>query len=265
MIQIENLRKEFGRFLIEIENFIISQGKYVVILGPSGSGKSLFLKIIAGLFIPEKGKILLENSNITSISAEKRNIGLVFQEPSLFPHMNIRDNISYGLKIAGLSKKARYKQADKIAHLLKIENLMNRTIESASGGELQRAALARTLITKPKVLLLDEPLSQLDHNTRIELQTELKKIHKEFNLTCIHVTHNREEAYALADKCAVMLDGRLIQYNDLNIIKENPFCPFIVEFLGLENKSIKNPPSGCLKQCMLTTGKCILTLQSGSK
>jgi ABC-type Fe3+/spermidine/putrescine transport system ATPase subunit len=249
MIEVKSLRRSFGEFALRIDDFRVERGRYAVVLGPSGSGKSLFLKTLAGLFLPDGGTIEVGGKDVTGLPPERRPVGLVFQEPSLFPHYNVFKNIAYGLR--GPDKQ---KIVEELAEVLRIKDLLHRPVQRLSGGEAQKVALARALAVKPDVLLLDEPLSQVDHNSRLELQSELKRVHREMDLTSLHVTHNREETLALAEDCAVMLGGRIIQHCDTEQMQKQPECEFVRRFLGLEGEAVKAP--GCEEKCLAGTGLC---------
>jgi ABC-type sugar transport system ATPase subunit len=249
MIKVSNLKRAFGEFTLRIDDFQVERGRYAVVLGPSGSGKSLFLKTLVGLFLPDAGAIEVGGKDVTGLPAERRRVGLVFQEPSLFPHYNVFKNIAYGLRGPG-----RQKTVEELAEILRIKDLLHRPVQKLSGGEAQKVALARALAVKPDVLLLDEPLSQVDHNSRLELQAELKRVHREMELTSLHVTHNREEAFALAEDCAVMLGGRIVQHCGTENMKNQPECEFVRRFLGLEGEAVKAP--GCSEKCLTGTGGC---------
>jgi ABC-type sugar transport system ATPase subunit len=249
MIKVSNLKRSFGEFSLRIDGFQVERGRYAVVLGPSGSGKSLFLKTLAGLFLADEGAIEVGGKDVTGLPPEQRRVGLVFQEPSLFPHYNVYKNIAYGLR--GPDKK---KTVEELAEVLRIKDLLDRPVQRLSGGEAQKVALARALAVKPDVLLLDEPLSQVDHNSRQELQTELKRVHREMELTSLHVTHNREEAFALAEDCAVMLGGRIVQHCGTEQMKGRPECEFVRRFLGLDGEAVK--PPGCSEKCLTGTGVC---------
>ena len=249
MIRVKGLRRSFGEFSLRIDDFAVGRGRYAVILGPSGSGKSLFLKTLVGLFFADRGNIEVGGKDVGSLPPERRRVGLVFQEPSLFPHYNVFDNIAYGLR--GSGKK---QTVEDLSGVLRIGDLLKRPVQKLSGGEAQKVALARALAVKPAVLLLDEPLSQVDHNSRLELQGELKRVHREMNLTTVHVTHNREEAFALAEDCAVMLGGRIVQHCGAEQMQKRPECEFVRRFLGLRGEAVE--PPGCSEKCLVGVGVC---------
>ena len=249
MIRVENLRCSFGEFSLRIDDFAVAGGRYAVILGPSGSGKSLFLKTLVGLFSPDRGSIQVGGKDVTGLPPEQRRVGLVFQEPSLFPHYNVFRNIAYGLRGPG-----KQRTVEELAEILRIKDLLHRPVHKLSGGEAQKVALARALVVKPNVLLLDEPLSQVDHNSRLELQAELKRVHREMELTTVHVTHNREEAFALAEDCAVMLGGRIVQHCGAEQMQKRPECEFVRRFLGLRGEAVE--PPGCSEKCLVGVGVC---------
>lgn len=249
MIRVKSLRRSFGAFSLRIDDFKVERGRYTVVLGPSGSGKSLFLKTLAGLFSPDEGSIEVDGRDVTDQPPERRRVGLVFQEPSLFPHYNVFKNIAYGLR-----GSAKHKTVRELAEVLRIGDLLDRPVQRLSGGEAQKVVLARALAVKPAVLLMDEPLSQVDHNARLELQGELKRVHREMDLTTVHVTHNREEAFALAEDCAVMLGGRIIQHCGTEQMQKQPECEFVKRFLGLQGDIVK--PPGCSEKCLVGSGVC---------
>jgi len=202
-------------------NFEIEPGEFIVLLGSSGAGKSTLLNIISGLN-NYSGEVFYNNQNINKIPTEKRNIGYLMQDIHLFPHMKVYDNIAFGLKARSYPKDKTNKKVEEMLSLLKIQNLKNRYPKDLSGGEKQRVGLARALITEPKTLLLDEPLSSLDPKTAKEIREELVKLHEYLNLTTILVTHNFSEAKALADKIIIISEGILIQYGSTYSIFNRP-------------------------------------------
>ncbi|HUU01836.1 MAG TPA: ATP-binding cassette domain-containing protein [Myxococcota bacterium] len=251
-----NLRRRFGEFSIEIDDLEIKRGRYTVILGPSGSGKSLLLKLLAGLHHPHSGSLLIDGKDALNVPAERRNIGLVFQEASLFPHLSARSNIAYGLRARHVPAAERKRRLDEMVTRLGIADILGRPVVSLSGGEAQKIALARALVVRPRILLLDEPLSQVDHNARLELQKALKRLQRELDLTCLHVTHDREEAVVLAEDCALMLGGRVIQAGGLDNLRDRPACDFVAWFLGVDPGRYPGAPEDCGKSCLSGSGRC---------
>lgn len=257
MIEVKSLRQRFGRFVLGRLDLRVERGSYMVILGPSGCGKSLLLGAVAGLFRPDQGRIMIGEREVTGLPPEERRIGLVFQEPALFPHFNVDGNIAFGLKARGMGAAEVRARLAELDSSLSLDEIRRRPVASLSGGEAQKVALARALAIRPDVLLLDEPLSQVDHNGRTDLITELKRIQKQLGLTTIHVTHNREEARVLADCCAIMLGGRMIQTGSSAEVFERPLCLFVARFLGDQGGGgrLPNPP-GCSESCLAGTGRC---------
>lgn len=236
MLEIKDIQLKLGQFTLDYINIKIELGEYFVILGPSGSGKTVLLETIAGLYIPAKGEIYYNDENITLFPPEKRNIGFVYQNYELFPHMTVEENITFGLRIRKINKEIISKKLHNLVSMLKISHLLKRYPDKLSGGEKQRVALARALIISPKILLLDEPMSALDMMTRLTLQQEIKNIHKEFNSTIVHVTHDIEEAMFLADRIGIMDNGRLIQVSKTEDIFNGANSLFLETFLKIQKK-----------------------------
>jgi len=235
MIRIESLSKTWGDFSLKNICLEVEEGEYFIVLGPTGSGKTLLLELIAGFHYPDKGRIFLKGVDITYLPPKDRGMGLVYQDYMLFPNMNVRDNIAYGIRAKGLEEEIVIEKVEKLANLLGISYLLDRYPSKLSGGEQQRVAIARALAIEPDVLLLDEPLSALDPNLRSEVRKELRKIHKEVGATTIHVTHSRVDAMMLGDKIAVMNEGKIIQVGDAQEIFRRPKSKFVAEFVGVEN------------------------------
>lgn len=235
MIKIKNLSRDWKEFKIRDINLEVDKGEYFVILGPSGSGKTMLLELIAGVWDPESGNIQLNNQDVTYLPPEKRGVGFVYQDYMLFPHKTVFENIAFGLKIRKLDKEKIKTQVNEIMDLFGISRLADRMPRTLSGGEKQRTALARALIIRPPVLLMDEPLSALDKNTKDELIKELKVVHNSFDTTIIHVTHNFDEAIALGDRIAIMKDGKISQVGDSTEIFRHPADMFVADFVGTEN------------------------------
>ncbi|MCC7560588.1 MAG: ABC transporter ATP-binding protein [Methanobacterium sp.] len=235
MIKIENLTKDLEEFEINQVNLEVKKNEYFVILGPSGSGKTMLLELIAGITIPDSGKIYLDNKDITWSALEKRGVGFVYQNYMLFPHKTVFENIAFGLKIRKIGKEKIESKVNEMMELLNISHLKDRLPRTLSGGEQQRTALARALIIYPKVLLMDEPLSALDRKTRANLMRKLKEIHQKFDITLVHVTHNFDEALQLADRVAIMKEGTISQVGDVDEIFRRPANDFVADFVGVEN------------------------------
>ncbi|WP_294662051.1 ABC transporter ATP-binding protein [uncultured Fusobacterium sp.] len=235
-LKIENIRKMFDKTRgIKDINFSIEKGELISFLGPSGCGKTTLLNIIGGFIKPETGKIYLEGEEITDFPPEIRNISTVFQNYALFPHMNVIENIKYGLKYKKLSKK---EQEDLVQDYLKIvglEGYEKVSIHELSGGQQQRVALARALVLHPKLLLLDEPFSNLDAKLKISMREELKQLQKKLNISMIFVTHDQEEALSLSDKIVVMNMGEIIQIGTPEEIYYQPANDYVADFIGKAN------------------------------
>ena len=235
MIRIENLSNDWKEFKINNINLQVEDNEYFVILGPSGSGKTMLLELIAGMWPLDSGKIYMDNQDITGFPPEKRGIGFVYQNYMLFPHKTVFENIAFGLKAKKVAKEEIKAMVNEMMDLLKISHLADRLPRTLSGGEQQRTALARALIIYPKILLMDEPLSALDRKTRDELMQELKEIHRKFDVTLIHVTHNFDEALMLADRIAIMRNGEISQVGTSTEIFRHPADKFVADFVGAEN------------------------------
>lgn len=235
MIRIEKLSKDWKEFKIKSIDLEVEQGEYFVILGPSGSGKTMLLELIAGMWYPDSGKIYLNNQEVTSLPPEKRGVGFVYQNYMLFPHKTVFENIAFGLNIRKLEKEEIATKVNEIMKLFGIAHLADRLPRTLSGGEQQRTALARALIIRPQILLMDEPLGALDRKTRDELIIEMKGIHQNFDTTIVYVTHNFDEALALGDRIAIMKDGQISQVGDSTEIFRHPKDKFVADFVGVEN------------------------------
>ena len=236
ILQMENISKSFdGKEILKDFNLNIGRNEFVTLLGPSGCGKSTILRIIGGFVNPDTGRVLFEGKDITNMPPEKRNVNTVFQKYSLFPHMNVAENIAFGLK---LKKKSQSYIKDKIAYALKLVNLdgyETRDTLSLSGGQQQRVAIARAIVNEPEVLLLDEPLGALDLKLRHEMQRELIKIKKEVGITFLYVTHDQEEALMMSDRIIVMNKGIIQQAGDSKSIYDEPQNAFVADFIGESN------------------------------
>jgi ABC-type sugar transport system ATPase subunit len=235
MIKVRNLWVDLGDFVLQNANLDISNGEYFVILGPTGAGKTVLLESIAGLYPLREGRIWLNGNEVTRLEPEKRGISIVYQDQMLFPHLSVRDNVTFGLKIRKIRPSEREQTLSWLAGLLEIHHLLNRKPDTLSGGEKQKVALARALSVKPKLLLLDEPLSALDPSNRETLQRELRRIHEQYRVTTVHVTHDFEEAIALADRVAVIGDGCIQQIGTPEQIFRQPGSEFVARFAMVRN------------------------------
>jgi len=233
-LEIRNLSISLGNFRLEEINLQIGKGSYFILLGVSGAGKSMVLETIAGLVRPGKGQILLNGEDITTRKIQERSIGLVFQDHAVFPHMSVRENIAYALKGRIADKKERNAVVKAAALSLGIGDLLGRKPGTLSGGELQRVTLARTLVQKPEILLLDEPLASLDTMLKAGLRSLLRKINQE-GQTIIHVTHDYEEALSLGTQIAVMHEGRILQTGTAEEVFTQPRSAFVAHFTGARN------------------------------
>ena len=234
MLEIKNISKFYTNFCLKDISFTIERGDYFVLLGSSGSGKSMLLEIIAGNTRTDSGKIILNNKDITSEKIQKRNIAFVYQDQVLFPHLTVFDNIAFSLRHRKINSTEIKNKVKELARLVEVENLLCRKPCTLSGGEAQRVALARALALQPECLLLDEPLSNIDTQLRFELRNLLRKINKQ-GQTIIHVTHDYEEAISLADNLAVIENGNIVQTGTPEEIFMYPKSEFIAKFVGIKN------------------------------
>lgn len=243
-IEVVSLTKQYGtgKPAVDSINLRIASGSYCCLLGPSGCGKSTTLRMIAGHETVSSGDVLLENRNITNLPAADRGTAMMFQSFALFPHLSALDNVAFSLKMKGVAKAERLAKAQDLLERVAMGHLASRKPSEMSGGQQQRVALARALITKPKALLLDEPLSALDPFLRIQMRAELRRWQKELGLTFIHVTHSQEEAMALADTMVVMNHGIIEQSGSPHTIYNKPLNEFVARFMGGHN--VIETPSG---------------------
>ncbi|CAM3112782.1 ABC transporter ATP-binding protein [Streptobacillus ratti] len=239
-LNIQNLTKIFtpkGRRVVAVEdvNLEIKEGEFVCLLGPSGCGKTTTLRMIAGFETPSEGHITINDRDIAYLTPDKRGISMVFQNYALFPHMNVYDNIAYGLKIQKRPKEEIKQRVDKILKLMKMEDFAERIPSQMSGGQQQRVSLARALIMDSEVLLFDEPLSNLDAKLRLHMRDEIRKLQLEVGITSIYVTHAQAEAMALSDKIVIMKDGKIAQVGTPQEIYQKPNSEFVAKFIGRAN------------------------------
>lgn len=234
-IRIEKLSRSWGRFSLRDISLEVKPGEYFVILGPIGSGKTLLLETLAGIHRPASGRIFMDEAEVTGLEPERRNVGLVYQRSMLFPHLDVRGNIGFGLRFQSLSPEEAEERVRTLAGLLGLERLLDRRPVNLSGGEMQKVALARALAVQPRVLLLDEPLAPLDNLSKEELREQLLKLHRQLGTTTLDVTHDQLTARILADRIGVLQEGRLIQIGSVEEVFEKPQTRFVAEFLGMEN------------------------------
>lgn len=231
-----NLKKSFnGNVAVNDVTLKVYEGEFVSLLGPSGCGKTTLLRMLSGLEFPNNGTILLGGKDVTNIPAYSRDSNLVFQQLALFPHLNVWQNIAYGLRVRGEKKKVINEKVKKMLSLVRLEQYSQRNVQELSGGQAQRVAIARALVNNPKVLFLDEPLSALDQKLRNNMQEELKRIQRESNSTFIFVTHDQNEAMAISDRIGVMNNGELLQFGTTKEIYEEPSNEFVATFIGETN------------------------------
>lgn len=238
MIKFENVQISYGDFVaVDDLNLEIKEGEFFTFLGPSGCGKSTTLRTLVGFIDPSKGSIFVDDKDITRLAPEKREIGIVFQSYALFPTMTVYDNIAYGLKIKKLPKSEIDAKVNEIAQKIKIsDKQLQRNVSELSGGQQQRVALARALVLEPKILCLDEPLSNLDAKLRVDLRLELKRLQRDLGITTLYVTHDQEEALTLSDRIAVFNNGFIEQVGTPQEIYNQSATEFVCDFIGDINK-----------------------------
>ena len=245
MLQLQNIKKSFGNTtVLKGINLDVKEGEFITFLGSSGCGKTTTLRIIAGLENPDSGVVLLEGKDVTNEEPHKRNVNTVFQNYALFPHMNVEQNIGYGLKIKKVEKSQIKKQVQEALELVQLSGYEKRMPSELSGGQKQRVAIARAIVNRPKVLLLDEPLGALDLQLRRQMQVELKRIQKKVGITFIYITHDQEEAINMSDRIVVMRDGVFEQIGTPNEIYNKPVNSFVATFVGSANIL-----KGIVKEC----------------
>jgi ABC-type Fe3+/spermidine/putrescine transport system ATPase subunit len=235
LLRLEDIGLKLGEFRLQEISLHVKPGTYLALLGPTGTGKTVLLETIAGVHHPHRGRIHIGDREVTHLAPEKRHLGIVYQDYALFPHLTVFENIAFGLRLQGSSRPKITEAVGKMAAFLEIEPLLQRRPSRLSGGERQRTALARALVMEPYVLLLDEPLSALDRATSIRIQAELKRIHSELGVTIIHITHDVTEAFFLADRLAVMKDGRILQEGSPEEMCRRPQSHSVAELVGIEN------------------------------
>lgn len=236
-VELRSLEKHYGVITaVDGISLTIEDGEFVSILGPSGSGKTTTLRLLAGFERPSAGEILVDGEDVTALAPEDREMSMVFQDLALFPHLSVRDNIAFGLKmLKNFSKDQIDSRVEDVLELVELPGYADRRIQGLSGGEQQRVALARAIVVEPKVILFDEPLSDLDRQLRENMRREIGELHNNLGITSLYVTHNQREALTLADRIAVMQDGEIVRVGTPNEIYTNPQTEFVADFVGDSN------------------------------
>jgi putative spermidine/putrescine transport system ATP-binding protein len=235
-LRIEHVDKLFGQFVaLEDVDLEFPHGKFICLLGPSGCGKTTLLRVIAGLEAPTRGRILLDGSDITTVPAHRRELGMVFQSLALFPHLSVGENIAYGLRIRGVDAATRRKRAEELLELVRLPGVADRQVSQLSGGQRQRVAIARALALSPKLFLLDEPLSALDAKLREHMQIELRQLQQRLGISTIAVTHDQREAMTMSDIVVIMDQGRVQQVGPPLESYRQPANAFVADFIGITN------------------------------
>lgn len=258
-VRLEGIKKSYG--LVEVLkgiNFEIASGEFVVFVGPSGCGKSTLLRMIAGLEMPNSGEVFFGDKCFTSVPPAKRGVSMVFQSYALYPHMNVADNMTMSLRLAGVSKTNRWQRAVEVAKMLQLDTLLNRKPGELSGGQRQRVAIGRALVRQPDVFLFDEPLSNLDASLRVETRVSISKLHHSLKNTMIYVTHDQVEAMTMADRIVILDKGSVAQVGTPMELYHNPANAFVAGFIG-------SPKMNFIKVQELSreNGKIALALEGG--
>lgn len=236
ILEFKNVGKKYDdNVVLRDINFTIESGKFYTLLGPSGSGKTTILRIIAGFDQATSGDVLFEGQRINDVPANKRQVNTVFQDYALFPHMNVGENVAFGLQIKGVKADVIKQRVKEALHLVRLDGYANREITAMSGGQRQRVAIARAIVNRPKVLLLDEALSALDHKLRVDMQRELRQLQRQLGITFIFVTHDQEEALAMSDQIMIINDGKIQQTGTPVDIYDEPLNHFVADFIGESN------------------------------
>ncbi len=254
LIQFDSISKHFGDFCaVDAIDLTIEEGEFFALLGPSGCGKTTLLRMLAGLEVPSKGRILIDGQDMVGVPPNKRPVNMVFQSYAVFPHMTVEQNVGYGLRIEGVAKHERAQRVREALALVKLDGFEARKPDQLSGGQRQRVALARALVKRPKVLLLDEPLSALDAKLREAMRSELAIIQEKVGVTFVMVTHDQDEALAMASRCGVMNKGSLQQVATPSDLYEYPNNRFVADFIGsvnlFEGKLVQDDNAQALIDC----------------
>jgi len=235
-ISAHDIVKRFGsNEVVGRSSFAIGEGELFTLLGPSGCGKTTLLRLIAGFYAPDEGEVRFDGKRVNEVPPHERGIGMVFQNYALWPHMTVQQNVEYGLKLREVSAAERRRRVGAVLEKVRLEGLAERYPGQISGGQQQRVALARALVLNPKILLLDEPLSNLDAKVRIQVRAEIRKLQKELGITTVYVTHDQEEALTLSDRIVVFNKGRIFQIGAPKELYERPANAFVADFIGINN------------------------------
>ena len=264
ILQLQQIRKSFANTeVLKGVDLEAGQGEFITLLGASGCGKTTTLRIIAGLELPDSGQVILEGHNITDWEPNKRDVNTVFQNYALFPHMNVADNVGYGLKIRKVPKVQIAERVERALRLVQLEEYGKRMPDQLSGGQKQRIAIARAVINEPKVLLLDEPLGALDLKLRRQMQLELKRLQKQLGITFIYITHDQEEAINMSDRIGVMHEGILEQLGTPNEVYYQPQTSYVADFVGNANILHKNGETFAIRsENILMNGEAVCTQEA---
>lgn len=236
IMEFRHVSQQFGdNVVLRDIDFEVEAGKFYTLLGPSGSGKTTILRLIAGFDQPTGGEIYFDGQRINDVPANRRQVNTVFQDYALFPHMNVAENVAFGLRIKGVKKSEIDQRVKEALHLVQLDGYGQREITAMSGGQRQRVAIARAIVNRPKLLLLDEALSALDHKLRVEMQTELRQLQRRLGITFIFVTHDQEEALAMSDQIMIINDGTIQQSGTPVDIYDEPLNHFVADFIGESN------------------------------
>ncbi|MES0809341.1 ABC transporter ATP-binding protein [Roseibium sp. SCPC15] len=247
-VRVEKLIKSYGALkALNDVSLTFPDGGFFGLLGPSGSGKTTLLRAIAGFVIPDTGRVIIGEQPVENVPVEHREIGMVFQNYALFPNMSVADNVAFGLEVRKVPSADRKKRVAEALELVQLGHLGERKPHQLSGGQRQRVAMARAIVTQPRVLLLDEPLSALDKALRVDMQIELKRIQREIGITTIFVTHDQEEALTLSDQIGILKDGRVIRHGPPRAVYDDPRDEFTARFLGEANLFTGTPEDGGLR------------------
>ncbi|MEM9630310.1 MAG: ABC transporter ATP-binding protein [Pseudomonadota bacterium] len=260
-VRVESLIKSYGTLkALNDVSLTFPDGGFFGLLGPSGSGKTTLLRAIAGFVIPDTGRVIIGEQPVENVPVEHREIGMVFQNYALFPNMSVADNVAFGLEVRKVPAADRKKRVAEALELVQLGHLGDRKPHQLSGGQRQRVAMARAIVTQPRVLLLDEPLSALDKSLRVDMQIELKRIQREVGITTIFVTHDQEEALTLSDQIGILKDGRVIRHGPPRAVYDDPRDEFTARFLGEANLFSGTPEDGGLR---LRDGSLIAGTKAG--